>query len=105
VRSRRAHLNYGDFSQVLQYLIAYDDVLIKETGIKKIEKNPKPEVLRYATSGQADFDTHRDIILLTQFPQVYQGEDTATGDIILMHRDTDVIEIEHSNSFSQGHGE
>lgn len=95
-RSRRADLNYGNFNQVLQYLIAYDDVLIKETGKKK------EAGLRYATGGRADFDTRKDLIVLTQFPQAYQDEDTVTGDIILMHRDTDVIEVEHSNAFSQG---
>jgi LPS export ABC transporter protein LptC len=98
-RSRRADLNYGSFNQVLQYLTAYEDVLIKETGRKKEES------LRYATGGRADFDTRKDIIVLTEFPQAYQDEDTVTGDIILMHRDTDVIEVEHSNAFSQGNQE
>ncbi len=94
VKARRADLNYGNFSQVLQYLTAYDDVLVKEKGSETS--------LRYATGGRADFDTHRDVIVISQFPQVYQGEDTVTGDLILMHRDTDVIEIEHSNAFSEG---
>lgn len=97
-RGRRAQLNYGDFSKLLQYMIAFDDVLIKETG--------KPEgsdgSLRYATGGRADFDANSDIIKLTQFPQCYQDNDTVTGDIIIMHRDTDLVEVEHSNAFSQG---
>lgn len=96
VRGRRADLNYGDFSQVLQYLTAYDDVLVKE-------KSSGPDTnLRYGTGGRADFDTHRDIIVLTEYPQVYQDHDTVTGDIITMHRDTDIIEVEHSNAFSTG---
>jgi LPS export ABC transporter protein LptC len=95
-KCRTADLNYGDFSQVLQYLTAHEDVLIKETG--------KDEALRYATGGRADFDTRRDIIVLTEFPQAYQGQDTVTGDVILMHRDTDVIEIEQSNAYSSGLG-
>lgn len=93
-RSRRATLNYGDFKNVLNYLIAYDDVFIKDKGEEKS--------LRYATGGQANFDTQRDLIILTQYPQIYQDHDTVTGDVILMHRDTDLIEIEHSNAFSQG---
>jgi hypothetical protein len=76
-------------------LTAYDDVLIKETG-------STDHTLRYATGGQADFDTNRDVIVLSKFPQAYQDQDTVTGDIILMHRETDVIEIEHSNAFSGG---
>jgi len=99
-KARRADLNYGSFSQVLQYLKAYDDVLIKETGYGDPKDTEKP--LRYATGGHADFDTHRDVIVITDFPQVYQGTDTVTGDIILMHRDTDMIEVEHSNAFSGG---
>jgi LPS export ABC transporter protein LptC len=93
-RSRRADLSYGNISKVLQYLTTYDDVLIKEMGGEK--------VLRYSTSGRADFNAQKNVIILTQFPQVYQNEDTVTGDPILLHRDTDIIEIENSNSFSQG---
>ena len=97
-RARRAQLNYGDFSQLLQYMIAFDDVFIKETG-----SDSGPETsLRYATGGRADFDSKSDIIKITEFPQCYQDNDTVTGDIIIMHRDTDLVEVEHSNAFSQG---
>ena len=115
-RSRRADLHYGDFSQVLQYLVAYEDVLVKETSAqttgspKAVLKNEDeakddPNTLRYATGGRADFDTRRDVIVLTEFPQAYQNQDTVTGDVILMHRDSDIIEIEHSNAFSGGPNE
>jgi lipopolysaccharide export system protein LptA len=93
-RGRTADLNYGDSDSILQYLIAYDDVLIKDLGVK--------DSLRYATGGRADFDSHHDIIILTIYPQVYQDEDTVTGDKILMHRDTDIVEVENSNAFSEG---
>ena len=93
-RSRRADLSYGDFSAILQYMNAYEDVLIKDTG--------KQHSLRYATGGRADFDNRRDVIVMTQFPQVYQDQDTVTGDIITIHRDTDIVDVEHSNAFSQG---
>jgi LPS export ABC transporter protein LptC len=93
-RARRAELNYGDFTNVLQYLVAYDDVLIKEKG--------KASSLRYGTGGRADFDSRRNVIVLREFPQVYQDNDTVTGDVIIVHRDTDVVEVEHSNAFSEG---
>lgn len=93
-RARRADLNYGDFSKILQYLVAYEDVLIKETG--------DGTSLKYATGGRADFDTNRDVIVLREFPQAYQDNDTVTGDVILLHRDTDIVEVEHSNAFSDG---
>ena len=93
-RSRTADLHYGDFSDLLQYLIAYEDVLVKE-------KNAEG-TLRYGTGGRADFDTRRDVIVLREYPQVYQDHDTITGDVIVVHRDTDVVEVEHSNAFSEG---
>ncbi|MEO7164038.1 MAG: LPS export ABC transporter periplasmic protein LptC [Bdellovibrionia bacterium] len=93
-RSRKVDLSYGDFSAILQYMTAYEDVLIKDTS------NPKS--LRYATGGRADFDNRRDVIVMTQFPQVYQDQDTVTGDLITIHRDTDIVNVEHSNAFSQG---
>jgi LPS export ABC transporter protein LptC len=95
VRSRRADLNYGDYSQLIQYMVAYEDVLIKEEG-------RDDNSLKYATAGQADFATKRNVIILRQFPQVYQNNDTVTGDIIVLHRDTDIVEVEHSNAFSEG---
>lgn len=93
-QSRRADVNYGNFDKLLQYMTAFEDVLIRETG--------SGSSLRYGTGGRADFDAHRDVIVLKEFPQVYQDNDTVTGDIILVHRDTDIVEVEHSNAFSEG---
>ena len=93
-QARIADLNYGDSPKILQYMTLFDDVLIREFG--------KKTSLQYATAGRADFDSNRNRIVLSKFPQVYQDNDTVTGDIILMHRDTDVIEVQNSNAFSQG---
>lgn len=101
-KGRTADMNYGDLgatrkSHPLNYLILHDDVLIEE---KTTDGS-----IRYGTGGQADFDAIRNLIILRDFPQVYQGRegrDTVTGDVIVLHRDTDVVEIEHSNAFSQG---
>lgn len=97
VRGRRADLNYGDYSKAFNYMVTFEDVLIRE-----VPKPGKSQLMKYATGGQASFDTQRNLITLTEFPQVYQENDTVTGDIIIMHRDSDVIEVEHSNAFSQG---
>jgi LPS export ABC transporter protein LptC len=93
-RSRRADLRYGAQSEALEYLTAFDDVLIKETG--------KGDALRYGTGGRADFDNRHSLITLTIYPQVYQDGDTVTGEVIVMHRDTDIIEVKHSNAFTDG---
>jgi len=94
-RARKADLNYGDFTNVLKYLVAYQEVLIKEL-------DPESSSLRYATGGLAEFDTRKDTVKLSQFPQVYQDEDTTTGDLVVFHRDSGVIEIEQSNAYSKG---
>ncbi len=96
-RGRRAELNYSGAKSVINYMVAYEDVFIKDTT----EVGPDAP-LKYATSGRADFERKRDVIILTEFPQAYQGGDTVTGDVITLHRDSDVVEVEHSNSFSQG---
>jgi len=97
-KGRRGELNYGDNSEpsskMLHKVALYDDVLVKETS--------KAGPLRYATAGQANFDSAQDIVVLTKFPQVYENEDTVTGDRITLHRDSDVVEVEHSNSFTAG---
>jgi hypothetical protein len=110
--SRRAELNYGDGAKILQYLTAYDDVLIRElaappekTTIGAPPAVKKESSFKYATGGRADFDSKNSIVKLTQYPQVYQDADTVTGDIIILHRDTDIVEVEHSNAFSQGNPE
>jgi lipopolysaccharide export system protein LptA len=93
-RGRRADVNYGSFDKILQYMIVYEDVYIREI----VEGGS----VRYGTGGRADFDAHRDVIVLKEFPQVYQDNDTVTGDIIIVHRDTDIVEVEHSNAYSSG---
>jgi LPS export ABC transporter protein LptC len=98
-KGRRADLNYGTAPELVQYMTLFEDVSIKD-----LKKDPGAAVsaMKYATGGRADFDSHQNVIVLTEYPQVYQDEDTVTGDKILLHRDTDIIEVEHSNAFRQG---
>lgn len=97
-RARKAKLYYGDFKKILHSLIASDEVLIKE-----IQKDLKTDsLLRYATSEKALFDMSKNKIVLTGLPQVYQNQDTVTGDTILIYRNTDTVEVEQSNGFSKG---
>lgn len=112
-RSRRADVFYGDHSkdaQIFQYMTAYEDVLLKEKEAEEegAKKSTAPEFekrdpeLRYSTSGRADFDSRRDVVILSEFPQVYQGQDTITGDVVILHKDSDVVEVENSNAYSRG---
>lgn len=94
VRSRRAQLNYGEFEDLLQYMVANDDVFIRELK--------EDSEVQYATCGQAEFDTKKNVIRLTHFPQAYQGNDTVTGDVIRLLRDEDIVEVDYSNAYSEG---
>lgn len=94
VTSRRIRLRYRKFSEAPSYMRAEEDVTIRE----------RDDPSKYATSGVADFDRERDVIYLTEFPQVYQGQDTVTGDRIVLHRASDVVEVSRSNAYSaEGH--
>ena len=94
VQSRKMDLEYSNRPEVVDYLVARDDVYIEETKSGKIT--------RTATSQHARFDNRENLIILTQFPQVYQDKNTVTGDRIIINRDTDLIEVEESNAFSKG---
>lgn len=113
-RARKVRLNYGEKLSDLNSLEAREDVLILETqkgapaqantpsAVKVSGAREEEEPLRYATGGKADFDGRLNRIILTEFPQVYQDNDTVTGEVITLHRDTDTVEVLHSNAFSQG---
>jgi len=94
VKSRTLDLDYGDYANVIHNMTAKEDVYIEERNDEGIK--------RTATGGQADFDAQKNIIVLTKYPQVYQDNDTVTGDVIIVYRETDVIQVEHSNAFSEG---
>ena len=96
-RARKVSLHYGDFKNLVHYLVALDDVLIKE-----LPDPHKKTALRYATAGWAEFNTRNDIVTLKRFPQLYEGGDTVVGDRILLHRNSDLVEIQNSNAFSEG---
>ena len=105
IQSRRADLYYQNFNQIIQVLTAYEDVSIQELDETTNPQTTSPSsvTLRYATAGKAEFHVKKNLITLTDFPQVYQNQDTITGDTILLYRDQDRIEVENSNAFSQGH--
>ncbi|MEK6578380.1 MAG: LPS export ABC transporter periplasmic protein LptC [Bdellovibrionota bacterium] len=96
-KGRKASLRYGSYSEVVEYLTINEDVSVRE-------KRPKGSDRR-GTGGLAVFDSKSNTITFTQFPQVYEDQDTVTGDKIVVHRDTDVIEVDQSNAYSEGNKE
>jgi hypothetical protein len=91
--SRKVTLSFED--QKVHQMVAEKDVTILDLS--------KPGMVgRRATGGMAEFDTRRDVVVLTDYPQVYQGEDTLVGDVILLHRESDLVEVENSNAYSNG---
>ncbi len=98
-QSRTAVLHYGKSKQshkpsAIDSLVAIEDVLIRDVG--------KDSGMKYATANRAEFDSAKNTITLRELPQVYQEKDTVTGDVIILHRDTDVVEVDHSNAYSEG---
>ncbi|HTL11846.1 MAG TPA: LptA/OstA family protein, partial [Bdellovibrionota bacterium] len=87
LQSREVTLFYQELDRRLKYMNASQDVAIKEEG-------DEGDPIRYATAGQADFDTQVNRIFLSQLPQVYQDNDTVTGEVVTIYRDTDIVEVE-----------
>ena len=79
----------------IQKIYAFDDVYFREVS-------DDHNVIRYGTCGQAEFEASTNRILLRRYPQMYQNSDTITGDVIVIHRDTDLVEVENSNATNQG---
>ena len=52
----------------------------------------------FSTSGKAIFIEKQNQIQLSDFPQVYQDNDTITGDLIIYNRTEDTIEVKESNA-------
>jgi lipopolysaccharide export system protein LptC len=107
-RSRRAEFKINANPRKLRTVKALDDVKIEEkpkvaddasVAEKKRTRGMKS---RYATAGIAEFDSEKNLIILRDYPQVYQDRDTITGETIVVHRDSDLVEVDQSNAFSEG---
>lgn len=75
---------------------------ITEEDLKNPRLRQRKLKQRYATAGLAEFDADTNRIILREFPQVYEDRDTITGETIVIHRDTDIVEVENSNAFTEG---
>jgi len=95
VKSRTVDLNYGKNQKQLDSITAYEDVFLKE-------KTKDDTVFRNGKCGKAVFDRVKNKITLTEYPQVYQNDDTVTGKKIIIFRETDIVKVERSNAFNQG---
>jgi hypothetical protein len=103
--SRRAEFRINADPKRLRTMRAIDDVKIEEkpTAPSDYATNARrrPQITRYATAGIAEFDTEKNLIVLRDYPQVYQDRDTITGETIIVHRDSDLVEVDQSNAFSE----
>jgi LPS export ABC transporter protein LptC len=107
-RSRKAEFEMDSTTKRLKNVRAIDDVkitekpaLIQDESVNIRRRGVTPSS-RYATAGIAEFDSARNVIILMDYPQVYQDHDTITGDTIIVHRATNVVEVDQSNAFSRG---
>jgi LPS export ABC transporter protein LptC len=107
-RSRRAEFRIDANPRKIRTVRAMDDVRIEEKPKLSAEDQMNPrrraraDKSRYATAGIAEFDSQRNLIILRDYPQVYSDHDTLTGETIVVHRDSDLVEVDQSNAFSEG---
>lgn len=102
--ARRAEFKYGAKEKQLRTVKAFEEVKIEEIPQMSLDYKNNPRVKaplkRYATAGLAEFDTTKNLIILRDFPQVYQDRDTITGEVIILHRLSNLVEVEQSNAVS-----
>lgn len=84
-------------NQKLHSITALTDVWMRDSH--------DPEKIASGTSGKAVYNEIKNEITLTEFPQVNQDNDTITGDIIIFHRNTDLIEVKQSNAIYNEHND
>jgi len=110
-RGRKATADFSQSNGILHWLSLDDDVLIKERSSAETEESLKsptnqtgrpPNVAQYITSGRAEFDIDTDQVTFKVFPQAYQGDSTLTGDWMILHRETDVVEVINGNAYNAG---
>jgi len=110
-KSRRAEFRIHADPKKVRTMRAMDDVKIEEKPQLSSDYSSNPrrktrsEKSRYATAGIAEFDSERNAIILRDYPQVYQDRDTITGETIIVYRDSDLVEVDQSNAFSEGNPE
>jgi len=105
--SRDAEFFFDSAEKRIQTMRATQDVRIVEQpkpadpSDVSAQRRGTPQP-RIATGGVAEFDAKRDTITLSRYPQVVQGHDTVVGNVIVVHRSTDEVEVEDSNAFTEG---
>ncbi len=97
VKSKLQDATYDSTAHLVKFMTAYDDVLIKETDPVRGQSG-----LKYATSQKAEFLTQENKILLSGFPSAYQEHDTLTGELIIIYRKTNMVEVTHANAYHEG---
>jgi len=105
-KGRRAEFDFKSEERKIERMKMFEKVEIFEDPKKPkpgdIKTRKKPPQARYSTSDYAEFLTAENLIILKEYPQVYQDGDTITGEVVVMHRDTDLVEVEQGNAYSEG---
>ena len=89
LKSRTLELDISNQKE-LETITARTDVWFKDT-----HDQARPSV---GTGGMGVYAVEKNQIILSDFPQLYQDNDTITGDTIIFHRDSDTVEVKQSNA-------
>ncbi len=95
VRSRRQEVFYNPSEKQASDMFAYEDDFIRET------KPKGKKGLKYATAEKAQFMSDKDRIILSGYPSAYQADDTLTGEVIVLHRKINIVEVQQANVLHQ----
>lgn len=87
-------------------VIAKKEVKIEEiplplTPEQKLNPKFKEPDSRFSTSGHAELFLEKNLVELSDYPQVYQGPDTMTGEKIILYRDSDKVRVLESNAYTE----
>lgn len=91
--SRRGEIFLDNRNKKLKYFVLYDDVKV----IEKVNAGEKP-FERRAYGEKLEGIASEEKLILTGYPKVYQLNDLIKGNRIIIRENTEVIEVDDSNS-------
>jgi lipopolysaccharide export system protein LptA len=101
-RGTRGHVAFSANDQTLQSWSLTGQVLIIETpNPASFRRVSSPKPTRYASAGRARYEAKSSMILLSEYPQLTDGEESFTGDQMHMHRKEKTVETLNMRGLSK----
>lgn len=91
---RRGEIYLDNFNKKLKYYVLFDNVIVKE----KVQSETGSTFTREAFGEKLEGIVREDKMILTGLPRVYQLLDTIKGNIITLRRNSEIVEVDDSNT-------